>query len=239
MKKNGFTLIELLVVVAIIAILAAILLPALAQAREKARQATCISNLKQIGLGIALYAGDYNEYLMYNDAVGTRQWTYFLYNTGYLPRPSLGKTTLFVCPSSTKSGKWESYGGNYIFTYGMRLGYGGPPWVMDPSLFYTPAGDLLTCLKKVVKPASFIIISDSVYGPSAGVGQDPCFSYWPTNVSVGGGGIYLQHAGRANCLFVDGHVESLNKAGLRAVEDKNVGPAEVPWKGFDENWAIF
>ena len=60
-KKRGFTLIELLVVIAIIAILAAILFPVFAQAREKARQITCASNLKQMGVGILMYATDYDE----------------------------------------------------------------------------------------------------------------------------------------------------------------------------------
>jgi len=61
MKKHGFTLIELLVVIAIIAILAAILFPVFAKAREKARQSSCLSNLKQIGLAGLSYAQDYDE----------------------------------------------------------------------------------------------------------------------------------------------------------------------------------
>ena len=66
-KKNGFTLIELLVVIAIIAILAAMLLPALAQAREKARQANCANNLKQQGLAFHMYLQDYDEWFPVKD----------------------------------------------------------------------------------------------------------------------------------------------------------------------------
>jgi prepilin-type N-terminal cleavage/methylation domain-containing protein/prepilin-type processing-associated H-X9-DG protein len=65
MSRRGFTLIELLVVIAIIAILAAILFPVFARAREKARQAACVSNLKQIGLGMQMYMQDYDEKHMY------------------------------------------------------------------------------------------------------------------------------------------------------------------------------
>src|SRR5688500_11950554 len=62
-KNKGFTLIELLVVIAIIAILAAILFPVFAQAREKARQSVCLSNSKQIGMGATMYAQDYDDRL--------------------------------------------------------------------------------------------------------------------------------------------------------------------------------
>src|ERR1700737_2441877 len=63
MRKNAFTLIELLVVIAIIAILAAILFPVFAQAREKSRQAVCLSNTKQMGLAVSMYSQDYDERL--------------------------------------------------------------------------------------------------------------------------------------------------------------------------------
>jgi prepilin-type N-terminal cleavage/methylation domain-containing protein/prepilin-type processing-associated H-X9-DG protein len=67
---NGFTLIELLVVIAIIAILAAILFPVFAHARAKARQTACLSNMKQLGTGLMMYAQDYDETLPLNDYIG-------------------------------------------------------------------------------------------------------------------------------------------------------------------------
>src|SRR5258708_19715381 len=73
-KRPGFTLIELLVVIAIIAILAAILFPVFAQARESARMTSCLSNLKQIGLGTMMYLQDYDERYP-NCKAWARMWT--------------------------------------------------------------------------------------------------------------------------------------------------------------------
>jgi prepilin-type N-terminal cleavage/methylation domain-containing protein/prepilin-type processing-associated H-X9-DG protein len=99
-KRKGFTLIELLVVIAIIAILAAILFPVFARARENARRASCQSNLKQIGLGIAQYTQDYDEKLpgviiRRFDAAGP----YFAWPMMIMPY--VKSAQIFACPSSS------------------------------------------------------------------------------------------------------------------------------------------
>jgi prepilin-type N-terminal cleavage/methylation domain-containing protein/prepilin-type processing-associated H-X9-DG protein len=98
-RRTGFTLIELLVVIAIIAILAAILFPVFARARENARRASCSSNLKQIGLGILQYVQDYDErYVRATNGpggvIGSQTWA----NS---TQPYLKSTQIFQCPSDS------------------------------------------------------------------------------------------------------------------------------------------
>jgi prepilin-type N-terminal cleavage/methylation domain-containing protein len=99
--RRGFTLIELLVVIAIIAILAAILFPVFARAREQARKITCVSNLKQLGTAVIMYAQDYDEYLPNNWAgkKDTMLWN-DLSGSGLMD-PYLKNRKIWFCPSDS------------------------------------------------------------------------------------------------------------------------------------------
>ncbi|HEY3332791.1 MAG TPA: DUF1559 domain-containing protein [Capsulimonadaceae bacterium] len=134
-SKKGFTLIELLVVIAIIAILAAILFPVFAKAREKARQATCQSNLKQMGIGFVQYVQDYDEkfptdgfLLGSNTNAATSSWAAQIY-------PYEKSTGVFKCPNDT--GVASTTGPAYPVSYGMNWNLDGQSQAVATSVAVT------------------------------------------------------------------------------------------------------
>lgn len=202
-KQEGFTLIELLVVIAIIAILAAILFPVFAKAREKARQTSCQSNLKQIALGVQMYVQDYDETIPgYWDTS---------YLNGEKIMPYVKNTQLFVCPSSMPG--WQcppSYGIGYhppesdAGVRGFRTsysfnawysGYGAPPNMRSGAagLYYT------TGIGDVKLPAETILVGDGVCGRHWG-------KPFTDSVNAGTDG-YRKHNDGNNFAYVDGHVK--------------------------------
>jgi len=154
--RSGFTLIELLVVIAIIAILAAILFPVFAQAREKARQISCLSNLKQIGLATAMYTQDYDEMMPFawNQYGGWYNFVNPYIKNGTDPAiafNSVGTKGVWHCPSDKNPGL--SYAANAnIFGGGTQI------WAMWPS----------TSISQMDKPADLVVVGEVVgwYTPS-------------------------------------------------------------------------
>jgi prepilin-type N-terminal cleavage/methylation domain-containing protein/prepilin-type processing-associated H-X9-DG protein len=199
MSRKGFTLIELLVVIAIIAILAAILFPVFARAREKARQSSCQSNLKQLGLGMLMYAQDYDERMIYryyrlDPAVpGGPNWDQNLI------QPYVKNTQVNICPSTLA----RSYGYNADYLQGQPLAIVVAPaetaMVSDVKRIIGSAGANPSYNVKLDRPSEFgapptIPATDDDPDPVAG---DPLDTTRPRGV----------HNGGANIAWLDGHVK--------------------------------
>ena len=182
-KRNAFTLIELLVVIAIIAILAAILFPAFARARENARRASCQSNLKQIGLGIQQYTQDYDDHYPVIDAntgvAGNPGWAYAI-------QPYVKSEQIFKCPSENSPAPT----GADLATRAVTNGFS------DYFLNYNMGGVSLSALNS---SANTVMNGDGLGNPASANNN-------VTSPPAAGRAVHLEGA---NYSFADGHVKWL------------------------------
>ena len=205
MKRRGFTLIELLVVIAIIAILAAILFPVFSRAREKARQTACLSNLKQIGTAIAMYASDYDSGMPWQQAfvnwgnvgnLGMPGWTESIY-------PYVKNQQIYLCPSGPANTL-----SHYSFNqYAMSIPYG---WAYvygqytidsapDPSaaIMVFDGGGTSTVYQDFANADSDMTNEGQILGGTDDAAEgDQCAMEFPG-----------RHNGGNNVVFMDGHTK--------------------------------
>jgi prepilin-type N-terminal cleavage/methylation domain-containing protein/prepilin-type processing-associated H-X9-DG protein len=215
--RRGFTLIELLVVIAIIAILAAILFPVFAKAREKARQASCESNEKQIALAFLMYAQDFDGKFppVYNDALGYPNgrimWADCIFSY-------VKNRDIFVCPSNTSATADEIVGAGIAnnlqgtrYCMNMVHGWSWPEdCLRDGNTYQFPIAE-----SEMTQPSRFALIEES---------DNAWWNHWIdtsgwNNYAQGPNGIYLigvlgedmvgLHNGQMNVAYADGHVKPL------------------------------
>ena len=209
MKRNGFTLIELLVVIAIIAILAAILFPVFAQAREKAKQTSCLSNMKQIGLSLIMYAEDYNQNLpsAYYYLNGANSDGGYMHWSGMI-MPYVKNEKIFVCPSNPFGGFAPTcYDPSVTSAPDFQTPKNASQDIQAERMTYTP-NELLMPRKKYATvmqstvnlgtleaPAEEIIIGEYTFAvnriqDTSGTGGDAIKSHRPFSAVTTAGGIF-------------------------------------------------
>ncbi len=233
-SRRGFTLIELLVVIAIIAILAGMLLPALAKAKEKAKAASCINTLRQMAIAQQAYGTDFGgravpTFAVRGSNVERHAWFNFL-------QPYTQTTNLLLCPSKTR--KFKELVALYpsdqrekaVSNYMMNFRYGGCDW---PSVWdakdYPQVKD-----SSVRNPSGTVLVTDGGSQPLASKDPEKCVTVasaekagaWvlhdptkstpcdgcviaPSTQDPNWGGPHLRHAGRSNVSFIDSHVEGM------------------------------
>lgn len=206
----GFTLIELLVVIAIIAILASILFPVFARARENARRTSCSSNLKQISLGFLMYAEDYDGRLPHYPPEGIMAMVY----------PYVKNNQLFQCPSSGLNRQNDPTMTSYFSTdYGVPGSYDSPSWPRAIVINEGP-GQLLSSIPEA---SLTCLLAETRYADTNYKnGFDrfmalafPASSFWS------GLPVLDRHFDGSNYAYADGHVKWLKAETAKIPHDQN------------------
>lgn len=190
-RRKGFTLIELLVVIAIIAILGAILFPVFARARENARRTSCLSNLKQIGLGIMQYTQDNDETMPVYDFPpnGQNGWAHAI-------APYLKSDQLFQCPSESIAPPAvtsnHTAAGYSDYAYNLSLGWLTPGWGT-------------VALAALTQPTQTVMVLDNITGKATNFAYGGSADKTTKGLAVIEEG--LRHLDGLNYLLADGHAK--------------------------------
>lgn len=207
-EEKGFTLVELLVVIAVIAILASMLLPALGQAKVRAQKTQCLNNLKQIGVSTEVYGQDFAGLVQINSPLDrSKTWASVLSTNQHLG------VEVFLCPTYPPR-KFT----NWVKTFGVR---------QDPPSEYL-SGSFNEYLKKdaVQRPVDYLHVADTTSRGRGGIGAEQYYFFRAASELE----VHARHARQANGLFLDGHVEGcaqkrLESLGITGLFDKDTIPA--------------
>ncbi|MFH1855114.1 MAG: DUF1559 domain-containing protein [bacterium] len=201
--RKGFTLIELLVVIAIIAILAAILFPVFAKAREKARQTSCLSNVKQLALGMIMYVQDYDETFPTSGVWGVDPiWPHQI-------QPYVKNWQLYKCPSASLWAAAPAVWGGQTFPAGL------PNYCFTQVLWDgRPGGGAPTKLAVVTAPSQKYMCFDAnslIFGSAGGILSSMVCGQWSCGSNIASTHKWaVPHNEGVNIGYIDGHAKWQN-----------------------------
>lgn len=230
MKSQGFTLIELLVVIAIIAILAALLFPVFANAREEERRAVCIHNEKQLGIAFEQYLDDYDgDYPFIHAAPEIHTWTpYYLGSWKYLLRNYVKNKAVYACPSNDYAYDWDHnnnqgpqppYPPNEKDRYPVSYGMNGFIYTSRYRTDKIPDEEVPFNRADIPSPNETLLLGEirmNLKGWDDVISPD-IFHYRGDSIRNAVLGAVMHHHKITNYLFADGHIK-----GYRA--DRMVSP---------------
>ena len=238
-NRTGFTLIELLVVIAIIAILAAILFPVFAKAREKARQTSCLNNMKQIATASHMYSQDYDEQW-------TPGWNWAGCAGNYWPgllQPYSKNLQIYICPSHESNmcytcclghpanANWVSADGRFHYSYATNAmsNWGSITWA-DGNGNHQGPGQPYKAMADIDKPAECIAYLEASWLEFWAEGH----IYSPTGARA-----RIRHNGGLNAAFCDGHAKWVKYSNLKpellSMQEGTYTPYPYPIPPVDDN----
>ena len=235
--RTGFTLIELLVVIAIIAILAAMLFPVFAHARQKAEQTTCLSNIRQLAMAFLMYAQDYDGRMPFaydyaDDSSWESAWDYHIdYTTNTYSPGLLGPYTqaqeINACPMARSIESWGRPYSGYAYN---TTHIGAPP----------DEGKEPAALRDIRNPSHTALLADSAYWNIPFGGGDPFVAISnylraPSDLYYGviGPNVHFRHNATANVAYCDGHAKAATQRFNPSDNDNSLADLSVDDSAYD------